>query len=199
LIESLGLQTWENIRIIKNVTAYSSKQATSVGSGEGQIMEIEKKKIVYRRATIDDVPALVDYRVLFLNEVYDHPESNKTGILRKSLLEYFTGAIPSRDFIAWVAECEGKIVGTSGMVIWQIPARYGGVEGGRLGYLLNFYTVPEARRKGIGTRLLNELIEEAKSLGLKRLHLHASKDGINIYRRAGFVEPEQPELVLKLE
>lgn len=97
------------------------------------------------------------------------------------------------------AERDVRIVGTSGMVVWQIPARYGGVESGKLGYLLNFYTVPEARRKGIGTRLLNELIKEAKLLGLKDLRPHASKDGIDIYRKAGFVEPKQPELVLKLE
>ena len=160
---------------------------------------MENEKVVYRRAGIDDIPDLVDCRVRFLNEQYNHSEDDKTKILGKSLLEYFTKAIPSNDFIAWVAECDGKIIGTSGMVVWQMPARYGGVESGKLGYLLNFYTVPEARREGIGTQLLNELIKEAKSLGLKYLHLHASKDGINIYRKAGFIEPNQPELVLKLE
>ena len=162
-------------------------------------MKIEKERIVYRCVTIDDVPALVDYRVRFLNELFNHPENDETTVVRKSLLEYFTRAVPSKDFIAWVAEYDGKIVATSGMVVWQKPAIYGGVESGRLGYLLNFYAVPEARRKGIGTRLLNELIKEAKSLGLKYLHLHASKDGINIYRKAGFAEPEQPELELRLE
>ena len=162
-------------------------------------MKIEREKIVRRRATMDDVPALIDYRVRFLNELYDHPEDDKTKILRKSLLEYFTKAIPSKDFIPWVAEYNGKIIATSGMVVWQIPARYGGVESGKLGYLLDFYTAPEARRNGIAARLLNELIREAKLLGLKYLHLHASKDGINIYRKAGFVEPDQPELVLKLK
>lgn len=162
-------------------------------------MEIEKEKIVYRRARIDDIPDLVNYRVRFLNEQYNHPEDDKTKVLRKSLLEYFTKAIPSNDFIAWIAECNQKMIATSGMVVWRMPARYEGIESGKIGYLLNFYTVQEARRKGIGTRLLNELIEEAKSSGLKHLCLHASKDGINIYRKAGFVEPKMPELVLKLE
>lgn len=160
-------------------------------------MEIEKERIVYRRATIGDVSALVDYRIQFLNEHFNHLENDDATVVRNSLLEYFAKAIPSEDFVAWVAEYDGKIVATSGMVVWQKPAIYGGVETGKLGYLLNFYTVPEARRKGIGTRLLNELIREAKSLGLKYLHLHASKDGINIYRRAGFVEPGEPELELR--
>jgi len=162
-------------------------------------MRIQKESTVYRRATVDDLPVLVDYRVRFLNELFNHPENDETIVVRKSLLEYFTKAIRSKDFIAWVAEYDGKIIATSGMVVCQKPAKYGGVETGRLGYLLNFYTIPEARRKGIATRLLNELIKEAKSIGLKYLHLHASKDGIGIYRKAGFVEPEQPELELKLE
>jgi len=157
------------------------------------------KEIVYRRGTLDDVQVLVDLRVRFLNELLNHPENNETRVMRKSLLEYFTEAIPSRDFVAWVAEYGGKIVATSGMVVWQKPALYGGVESGKLGYLLNFYTIPEARGKGIATRLLNELIGEAKSMGLRYVHLHASKDGEPIYRKAGFVEPKMPELVLRLE
>ena len=157
------------------------------------------KEIVYRRGTLDDVQVLVDLRVRFLNELLNHPENNETRVVRKSLLEYFTEAIPSRDFVAWVAEFGGKIVATSGMVVWQKPALYGGVESGKLGYLLNFYTIPEARGKGIATRLLNELIREAKSMGLRYVHLHASKDGEPIYRKAGFVEPKMPELELRLE
>jgi GNAT superfamily N-acetyltransferase len=163
------------------------------------MMKIEKEKVVYRRARIYDIPTLVEFRVRFLNELNQRSENDETRIVRESLLEYFNKAIPSNDFIAWLAEYDGKIIATSGMVVQQIPARYEGVESGKLGYLLNFYTIPEARRNGIATVLLSKLIEEAKSLGLKYLYLHASEDGINIYRRAGFVEPDQPELKLRLE
>lgn len=161
-------------------------------------MEIRQEEIVYRRAVNDDVPVLVDLRVQFLNEHFNHRENDETAIVKKSLRKYFAKAIPTKDFIAWIAEYEGRVIATSGMVVWQKPAMYGGVESGKLGYLLNFYTVPEARRKGVATRLLNELIKEAKSLGLRYLHLHASKDGISIYRKAGFVEPWEPEFELKL-
>jgi GNAT superfamily N-acetyltransferase len=154
---------------------------------------------VYRRATLDDVPVLIDCRIRFLNELLNHSEDDETEVVRKSLLEYFSKAIPSGDFVAWVAESDGRILATSGMVVWQKPAIYRGVESGKLGYLLNFYTVPEERRKGIGTRLLSEVIKEARLLGLKYLHLHAAKDGISIYRKAGFQEPEQPELELRLK
>ena len=112
--------------------------------------------------------------------------------------EYFSRAIPCNDFIAWLAEHEGRIIGTGGMVVWKRPTKYGGLESGRLAYLLNFYTVPEARRMGICTRLLDEIINEARLLGLKYLHLNATKDGMSIYRKVGFHEPHDKELELTL-
>jgi len=162
-------------------------------------MEIEGDKITYRRASIDDIETLIEYRIRFMHEIFNRTEDEETKTVRKSLREYFSKAIPSNGFIAWLAEYDGKVIGTSGMVVWEMPARYGGIESGKLGYILNFYTIPEARRKGICTRLLNELIKEAKAIGLKYLHLHASEDGMSIYRKAGFVEPGQKELKLRLE
>jgi len=162
-------------------------------------MKIEADRLEYRRANVSDVKVLVDYRIRFLNELYHHPEDSETQVLREALQEYFSEAIPSNSFIAWLAECDGKVVGTGGMVVWQIPGRYEGLESGRAGYIFNMYTIPEARRKGICTRLLKQLIREAKSLGIRYLHLHASKDGEDIYKKAGFVDPDQPELKLRLK
>jgi len=158
----------------------------------------EKAKIRYRRATINDVGILVDFRIRFLNELGNHPENEDTEILRNSLKQYFSESIPSNCFVGWLAESEGKTVGTSGMVVWQMPGRYGGLEEGRLGYILNMYTVPEARGKGICTRLLDELMKEARKLGLKYLQLHASEDGIGIYKKAGFTYPKQAEMTMRL-
>jgi GNAT superfamily N-acetyltransferase len=161
-------------------------------------MKVEKSRIRYRRATVNDVQTLIDHRVRFLNELYNHPENDETEALRKSLRRYLSEAIPFGSFIAWLAEHDGKTIGTGGMVVWQMPGRYGGLENGRLGYILDMYTIPEARRKGVCTRLLEELMKEARSLGLRYLHLHASEAGMDIYRKAGFVEPRQKELALKL-
>ncbi|MDH5418918.1 MAG: hypothetical protein OEX06_01130, partial [Candidatus Bathyarchaeota archaeon] len=83
-------------------------------------MEIENDRIKYRRANIDDIEILIDYRVRFLNELYNHPQDYASEILRKALQEYFSEAIPSNYFIAWLAEYNGKIIGTSGMVVWQM-------------------------------------------------------------------------------
>jgi hypothetical protein len=62
-----------------------------------------EKEVLYRRAALADVPTLVDYRVRFLNELHSHLENSETDVVRASILGYFTKAIPSGDFVAWVA------------------------------------------------------------------------------------------------
>ena len=161
-------------------------------------MEIEKDKIIYRRAKLDDIEILVDYRVRLLNEVFNHQENEETETLKKELLEYFSKSIHSKDFIIWLAEYNRKVIGVSGIVVWQTPPWYE-CKSGRLGYIFNTYTIPEARGKGVCTRLLSELIKEAELLGITYLHVYSSNDAISIYRKAGFVEPSLIELKLRLE
>lgn len=161
-------------------------------------MEIEKDKIIYRRAKLDDIEILVDYRVRLLNEVFNHQENEETETLKKELLEYFSKSIYSKDFIICLAEYNEKVISISGVVVWQTPPWYE-CKSGRLGYIFNTYTIPEARGKGVCTRLLSELIKEAELLGITYLHVYSSNDAISIYRKAGFVEPSLIELELRLE
>lgn len=156
-----------------------------------------KDKLVFRRATVDDTEVLTDFRVRFLRETFGAGDEDESELLKEGLREYFTKAIPAGGFVAWLAEYEGEIIATSGMVVWQKPGGYVSLSG-ETGYILNMYTEPEARGLGIASRLFDELINEAKSLGVKLLHLHATEDGMGIYRRAGFAEPGLVELELKL-
>lgn len=161
-------------------------------------LDIDNAEMKYRRASIVDIEVLVEFRIRFLNESDCYPEGEETDSLKKALRGYFSRAIPSNEFVGWIAEYNGKILATGGMVVWQMPGRYG-FESGKSGYVCNMYTAPEARRLGISTRLLAELIKEAESLGVGYLHLRAHKDAIDIYRKAGFAEPHHLEMQLKLE
>jgi len=153
-------------------------------------------KVQYRRAHVGDIEDLVKYRTRFLNEAKTHSE-NETKTLEVALKKYFTWATSSNEFIGWLAEYEGKLVGTSGLVIWQIPGRYGFLSG-KNGYIHNMYTIPKMRKQGIATYLLNKLILDAKAMGVERLHLHAREAGDSLYRKKGFNEQQNPELILRL-
>lgn len=154
--------------------------------------------VTYHRATVEDIDVLVEYRLRFLAEHSGSGKVSEDETFKKNLREYFLRAMPQGAFIAWLAKRGEEVVATSGMVVWQIPSN-NSVRTGRLGYILNMYTVPEARRQGICTALLEKMIEEARSIGLSRVHLHASKLGEGVYRRRGFTEPGDIELQLKLD
>jgi GNAT superfamily N-acetyltransferase len=161
------------------------------------MMTGEHNDIVYRRATTKDIELLVNSRIQFLNSFFNHPYDERTEILARNLRTYFSKKINSSEYFSWLAERNGTLVGVSGMVIWELPPKYN-IENGKAGYILNMYTIPELRNKGICTALLRRLISEAKELGVNYLHLHASDLGLPVYRKAGFVEPNQVELALQI-
>ena len=141
----------------------------------------------------DDISVLVDYRLLYLTELQGEMDVDYREQLRRDLTDYFERAISEGRFMAILAEDDEKIVSFGGMVIKEIP---GDVKRSTYleGDILNMYTVPEARRKGISSLILEKLLSEAKIMGITKVALHTSKDGEKLYRKFGFSEPHYPYL-----
>lgn len=157
-------------------------------------------KITYRKATLKDVDTLAKLRVAFINEVFNIKQSKDSEQLKLELVDYFTDTLSAQSVIAWIAEYENRIVSTSTLVLWHAPPTYTGLgKKGRRGYILNMYTEKEFRKMGIASVLLDKLIAEAKAMDLEFVHLHASEDGIGIYRKMGFEDSKFPELNLVIE
>jgi GNAT superfamily N-acetyltransferase len=55
-----------------------------------------------------------------------------------------------------------------------------------IGYINQLYTLPVYRRRGIGTRLLRRVHQEANHLGLRHVVLLASAMSMSLFRRAGY-------------
>lgn len=53
-------------------------------------------------------------------------------------------------------------------------------------YLLNFYTIPSARGRGLATQLLQHAVDECIARNVGVITLHASKFGRPIYEKFGF-------------
>lgn len=147
-----------------------------------------------RQATVADIPALVARRLDLLRAVGDIPPRASTDDLAAALERYFAETIPTGRFVAWIAEAEGAVVASSGLAILERPPAFSNL-GGLEGYILNMYTLPGWRRRGIGGALLREILAYAKRAGVARLWLHTSDDGRAIYEAAGF-SPNRAELEL---
>ncbi len=160
-------------------------------------MKIDENKISIRKASINDIETLIEYRIIFLKESYGAPSPEKESHLRKSLFEYFTKSFSDNSFISWIAEYENNSVGFSGLVIREQPGNFD-VPNGRTGYILNMFTLRDFRKKGICNSLFRKLIDESKQLNLDKIELHATEYGEPIYRQFGFIEPHDKALELKL-
>jgi len=163
-------------------------------------MNIEVSTVKIRKIKLTDVPMLVDYRLKYLAELQGEKAVQNIEVTRNGLNNYFTGAIKQNRFFAFAAEIDGVVVSFGGMVVKEIPGDFSCVTY-REGDILNMYTVPAARRRGIAQLILNALLKEAVMLGISKVALHTSNDGEHLYRKNSFAEPVYPylELVLKSE
>jgi GNAT superfamily N-acetyltransferase len=134
-----------------------------------------------RRAGPADVETLVRLRVEFLTEIGD----GAAGAAAAPLRAYFGRALPTGEFVGWVAEAGGEVVGTGGLCFAAKPGT-GRNPSGLEGYVLNMYTRPGWRGRGIAGRLLRELLAAAAAHGVGCVRLHATPAGRPLYERLGF-------------
>jgi GNAT superfamily N-acetyltransferase len=138
-----------------------------------------------RRATAADVDALVWLRLRLLDEMGDIPPGADSDALAAAIEQYFTDQLLAQRFHAWVAEDEGRIVGTGGLVFLERPPSHDNLAG-LDAYIMNIYTRPERRGGGIATAILRAMVEHARAADACRIWLHASEAGAAIYAREGF-------------
>ncbi len=141
--------------------------------------------IKYRRATEKDIDKLVELRIEFLYEAENISKDTPFEELRNSLYDFFQRNMKSEHFISWIAVQEEKIIATSGLVFYGIPPLFENISG-REAYLMNMYTIPSFRRKGIGTELLKKLIEEVRKRSIRKVRLITSEYGKQLYEKNGF-------------
>ena len=148
------------------------------------------KTISYQKATKDDVELLVKYRTLFSTELLGPQSQDAELELQSNLRIYFEKAIADDTCIGFFARCGNDIAGVGQIIIRLQPGNFKN-PGGKVGYLMNMYTVPEYRNNGICAGLINKLIDEARMYGVNAFELHATKMGEGVYKKAGFeIHPE---------
>ena len=135
-------------------------------------------------------------RLALLREAQDVTDDTLIAALTHATCRYLAEKIPTDEFIAWVAEAQGIIVGTSGLVFVHRPPSAQNLSGVEA-YVMNMYTAPAWRGQGVATALLKEIIAFVKGTSARRIFLHATTDGKRIYEKAGFVsKTSEMELIL---
>jgi GNAT superfamily N-acetyltransferase len=107
-------------------------------------------------------------------------------------------AVGSGRWHVWLAEdVDGAVLGSVYLQTIEVVPRPSVPPKGPWGYLTTFFVIPEARERGVGTRLLDALLAEARRQGLRRVQVWPSERSASLYRRFGWTEsPDALELDL---
>jgi GNAT superfamily N-acetyltransferase len=157
-----------------------------------------ENKIEYRRATIADLQSLVELRIEFLLGFFpDEPGQNVEG-LKKEMVPYLSQTIGDGNYVCYLAYSGNRAVGCGGIAFRQRPGNFFNFSG-RDGYIMSMYTVPDMRKKGVCTAILNLLLDAARENGVRQIELHASSEGEPVYIRNGFKLHGEPTYRKNLE
>ena len=150
-----------------------------------------------RRAGLGDLETLVQFRYEMFSDMGISKSGEEIERFMEANRNYFQISLLDETFFGWVAvvEDESEIVATGGMSFFYRAPNFGSLDG-RDGYLLNMYTKPEWRGKGVATEIVKCILEHAQSIQLKVVRLHASNAGRPVYEKLGFIRQES-EMVLR--
>lgn len=138
------------------------------------------------RATIHDIDGLVKIRLEYLNEDTKGLTKEQTDKLIKVLPCYYKEHLDN-DFTAYIAKEKDEIVSSVFLVILEKPANPNFLTG-KIGNILNVFTKPEYRRKGLAGKLLDMAIEDATLKDVSYIELMATQDGYPLYKKKRFIE-----------
>ena len=159
---------------------------------------MDNKNLVYRKLCYDDRDLFIRLRLDFINEFHKDVDETEKEKLKTSLHNYFDRHIKNDELIGIICEYDKKIISVAYLIIGEWPPNRNFING-KIGTLLNVYTYPEYRKKGIATNVLKMIIEEAKKQNVSIINLLATEEGETVYKKLGFFETEDKSMRLKLQ
>lgn len=157
-----------------------------------------------RFATTADLEVISHHRARMFADMGNFP-SEMFDSFRAQSLEALRGMFAEGKYFGWVAtpRDEGeKIVAGAGVQLRELPPRpqpdaHGKIDivEGRQAVLVNVYTEPEFRRRGLATLLIKTAIEWTRKQGIESVVLHASDKGRAVYERLGFIATNEMRLL----
>jgi GNAT superfamily N-acetyltransferase len=95
-------------------------------------------------------------------------------------------AMSNGSYRHWLAiDGSGRVAGGGGVLLSPWPANPHDPCSERA-VILNVYTEPRFRRRGVARQVMTAILEWIKAYGLRGVNLHASDEGRHLYEKLGF-------------
>jgi GNAT superfamily N-acetyltransferase len=142
-------------------------------------------------ATVADAEIIARHRVGMFHEMHGLADG-KRAELAAAAHAYLLRALPGGEYVGWLAspsDDSSRIIAGAGVQIRGILPRPETL--GPEAIVLNVYTDPAFRRRGLAEKLMEHVIDWAREAGIGRLVLHASTAGRPLYEKLGFEQTNE--------
>ena len=136
----------------------------------------------YRRATVNDIDAFVKNRMEFVAQIKNVSD---VDAFERSTKQYLAEYIDSDNVIIFIAIENNQIVASCMACIFN-TAPLPSCLSGKTAEILNIYTLGAYRKKGHARKLLEMLLNELKNIGVEKVLLEYTADGLSLYEKMGF-------------
>lgn len=141
----------------------------------------------YKKATLEDIEMLTSTRIEVLRAANKLSDDIDLSELKKESYNYYAKALSNGTHIAYLVFDNSRFAGAGGISFFQVMPTYHNPSG-KKAYVMNMYTVPDYRRRGIAYKTLDMLIREAKNMGITDISLEATDMGRPLYEKYGFIK-----------
>ncbi len=143
--------------------------------------------LIYRKATIDDLDILTETRIEVLKAANQLSDDVDMSEVKEQSFEYYQEALKNENHLAYLIFDEEKFVGAGGISYYRVMPTYHNPTG-RKAYIMNMYTRPDYRRRGIASQTLDLLVADAREKGITAISLEATELGKPLYEKYGFIK-----------
>lgn len=144
-------------------------------------------ELLYKKATIEDIGILTKTRIEVLRAANQLSDDADMSEVEKQSYEYYSKALRDGSHTAYLVFDGTNFIGAGGVSYYRVMPTYHNPSGNKA-YIMNMYTSPKYRRKGIAYKTLDLLVRDAKSRGVNVILLEATEMGRPLYEKYGFVK-----------
>jgi GNAT superfamily N-acetyltransferase len=156
---------------------------------------LETSAVIIRPGTIEDTETIAAHRRAMFLEM-GHRDEAALDAMTAAFLPWLREKMTNAEYLAWLAAApHGSIVAGLGLWLMDWPPHMIG-PGARRGNILNVYTEHAFRRQGIARRLMDTALDWCRTNGIRAVILHASEDGLKLYRKLGFQPTNEMRILL---
>jgi GNAT superfamily N-acetyltransferase len=148
-----------------------------------------------RLATVDDAEILARHRAAMFRDMGDVDDLG-ASVIENASADHLKALVEAREYFGFLLEENGEVIAGGGVWVRPVLPRPGMLNGALEGYVLNVYTEPGHRRRGLAREVMREILDWCRHRQLARVVLHASKDGRSLYEELGFEVSNEYRLTL---